>query len=136
MSNNPAYPDTDKTICLDFDGVIHDDCLGYHDGTVYGKPIEGSLDAIKEISEHGIKIIVCSTKARGDRPKINGWSGWGLIWLWLKKHKIAQHIDFVTAEKPPAFMYVDDKNWPNGARFNAYRWKCLLQHLRDLWTQQ
>ena len=35
------------TIAIDFDGVIHDDYLGFHDGTIYGPPIKGSLEAIK-----------------------------------------------------------------------------------------
>ena len=133
--HNPAYPDTDKTICLDFDGVIHDDNLGYHDGTVYGKPIEGAIDAIKEISEH-CKIVICSTKARDDRPRVDNKTGWGLIWRWLKDHNIGRYIDSVTAVKPPAFMYVDDKNWPAGKRFNKYVWMHLLDTLRELWKLQ
>ena len=50
---------TEKSvIALDFDGVIHDHYKGYGDGTIYGDPIEGSLESIKELYELGIKIII------------------------------------------------------------------------------
>ena len=30
-----------NTIAVDFDGVIHNNSKGFHDGTVYGEPIDG-----------------------------------------------------------------------------------------------
>ena len=31
-------------VAIDFDGVVHGNSKGFHDGTVYDPPIEGSLD--------------------------------------------------------------------------------------------
>ena len=30
-----------NTIAIDFDGVIHKNSKGFHDGTIYDEPIEG-----------------------------------------------------------------------------------------------
>ena len=131
---NPAYPDTETTICLDFDGVIHNDNKGYHDGTVYGDPIEGAIEALKEISKHD-KIVICSTKAREDRPLVDGEAGVVLIWNWLMKWELTCLGIEVTAAKPPAYLYVDDKNWPNGSRFDKEKWNNLLTVLRARWKK-
>ena len=52
---------SEKTIALDFDGVIHDDIKGFHDGTIYGIPIEGTRDALIKLSK-SFKLIIYSCK--------------------------------------------------------------------------
>lgn len=104
-----------STLCIDFDGVIHDHNLGFHDGTIYGEPIKGSLEALKELSLK-YKIIIFTCKARPDRPLINGKTGAELVWEWLDKHNVQQFVSKVTATKPIASAYIDDKairfeNW-------------------------
>lgn len=103
------------TIAIDFDGVIHDDYLGFHDGTIYGPPIKGSLEAIKLLSSR-FKIVIFTAKAKPDRPLVAGKTGQELLWDWFNKHKIAQHITEITSEKPRALIYIDDNayhftNW-------------------------
>ena len=49
-------------------------------------------------------------------PLINGKTGTELVWEWLKKYEIDTLITDVTAEKPRAVCYIDDKaiqfiNW-------------------------
>lgn len=104
-----------STLCIDFDGVIHDHNLGFHDGTIYGEPIKGSLEALKELSLK-YKIIIFTCKARPDRPLVNGKTGAELVWEWLDKHNVQQFVSKVTATKPIASAYIDDKairfeNW-------------------------
>jgi len=104
-----------KTIAIDFDGVIHSFELGYHDGTVYGTPISGSIDAIKRIAEK-YNIVIYTAKAKKDRPLVNGKTGIEHVWEWLNKYGIAQYIKDITAEKPRCICYIDDKaiqflNW-------------------------
>lgn len=97
-----------NNIAIDFDGVIHTFDKGWHDGTCYGDPIEGSLDAIKFLSEE-YNIIIFSAKVRPDRPLVNGKTGKELVGEWLEHHNIKQYITEVTHEKPRARFYIDDK---------------------------
>lgn len=36
-----------STVAFDFDGVIHTYNKGWHDGTIYGEPVEGIFDLIR-----------------------------------------------------------------------------------------
>jgi hypothetical protein len=112
---NIVNKEESTTIGIDFDGVIHSFELGFHDGTIYGTPIEGSIDAIKKIAKK-YKIVIYTAKAKKDRPIINGKTGIELVWEWLKKYNIDQYISEITAEKPRCICYIDDKairfiNW-------------------------
>lgn len=104
-----------RTIAIDFDGVIHSFELGFHDGTIYGTPIEGSIDAIKQLAQH-YNLVIYTAKAKKDRPLVNGRTGIELVWEWLEKYEIASYVKEVTAEKPRCICYIDDKaiqfvNW-------------------------
>lgn len=104
-----------NTIAVDFDGVIHSFELGFHDGTIYGTPIKGSIEAIKKLAKR-YTIVIYTAKAKKDRPLINGKTGTELIWEWLNKYNIDQYISDITAEKPRCICYIDDKaiqftNW-------------------------
>ena len=102
-------------IAIDFDGVIHKNSKGFYDGTVYDEPIEGAIEAIKELSQK-YEIVIFTAKAKPDRPLVNGKTGSELIWDWLKKHNIQQYIKKVTSEKPRAVFYIDDK----GIKFESW----------------
>ena len=52
-------------LCLDFDGVIHDSYQGFHDGTIYGDPLPGALEAVKYLSA-GIPPKMMRTKIIND----------------------------------------------------------------------
>ena len=107
--NRPTtLEDEFKQIAVDFDGVIHKCSKGFHDGTVYDVPIEGSLEAVRELASRYV-VVVYSAKARKDRPLVNGKTGVELIWEWLEKHGFSQYVHDVTAEKPRAICYIDDR---------------------------
>ena len=91
-----------KQIAIDFDGVIHKNSLGFYDGTIYDTPIEGSLQAIKQLSNNGYEVIIFTCKAKKDRPLINGKTGAELVWDWLAKFGFQEYIKSVTSEKPRA----------------------------------
>ena len=103
-----SYPDEQINIGVDFDGVIHKCSKGFYDGTIYDDPIPGSYEALKTLSEK-YTIIMFSAKARADRGLVNGKTGIELIWEWLEKYDMAQFVNKVTAEKPRARFYIDDK---------------------------
>ena len=120
-----SYPDEMINIGIDFDGVIHQCSKGYHDGTIYDSPLEGVQSALKELSAK-YTLIVYTCKARADRGLVDGKTGTELVWNWLKEHKLDQYISKVTAEKPRAVCYIDDK----GIRFD--NWKNCLASLKEL----
>jgi len=111
-----------KNIGIDFDGVIHKCSKGYHDGTVYDDPIDGSLESLKTIKEMGFNIIIYSCKSRSDRPSVNGKNGTEMIWDWLEKHNVKHLVSDVVSEKPRAICFIDDKgyrfqNWIDTIKF-------------------
>jgi len=104
-----------KVLAIDFDGVIHSNELGFHDGTVYGTPIKGVEKALKELSQR-YTIIIHTSKANPKRPLINGKTGKELIWEWLGKYNLSSYIKDITYDKINASYYIDDKaikftNW-------------------------
>ncbi len=122
---NKFLEKSNKVIAIDFDGVIHNDNLGFNDGTIYGKPIKGSLESIKKLSEnHTLKIYSC--KSNPKRPLINDKTGTELIWEWLENHGVKEYIDDVVWGKPNAVIYIDDK----GYRFE--NWNDTLNTLNKL----
>ena len=64
-------------------------------------------------------------KARPDRGLVNGKSGTELVWDWLKEHDMSKFVSKVTAEKPRAVCYIDDK----GFRFE--NWENMLSQLKN-----
>jgi hypothetical protein len=110
-----VYNQESQNLAIDFDGVIHKNSKGFHDGTVYDEPVEGSFEALQTLSKN-YKLIIFSAKARTDRPLINNKTGVELIWEWLEKYNLKQFISDVVSEKPRALYYIDDKaihftNW-------------------------
>jgi hypothetical protein len=115
----------ERTISIDFDGVIHNDSLGWHDGTIYGEPIVGSLESIKKLAEN-YKLVLFTAKAKPDRPLVDGKTGVELIWEWLEKYNIKDCFSEITAEKPRCLFYIDDK----AIRF--INWETALKDIENL----
>lgn len=127
MVNNHIIEDEKNNIAIDFDGVIHSFEFGYHDGTIYGTPIEGSLETIKLLSCH-YKIIIYTAKAKEDRPLVGGKTGKELVREWLSKYNFINYIHDITAEKPRAICYIDDK----AIRF--YTWTQTIKDLKKYYN--
>ena len=103
-----SFPDEEVNIGIDFDGVIHNADKGFHDGTLYGEPLQQAKESLENLSKE-YNIILFSCKAKPDRPLISGKTGVELIWEWLKKHDMDEYITEVTSEKPRAKLYIDDR---------------------------
>ena len=117
----PGFENEVNNIAIDFDGVIHTFNKGFYDGTCYGEPIPGSIDAIKELSKK-YNIIIFTAKAKPNRPLVNGKTGVELVKEWLDKHGILECVSEVTSEKPRAKVYIDDhgyrfENWSDTLNF-------------------
>lgn len=115
-----------KNIAIDFDGVIHSNSKGFHDGTVYDKPIAGAVEAIQKLSKR-YNIIIFSAKAKPDRPLVEGKTGTELIWEWLDKYNLSECVSLVTSEKPRSIAYIDDK----AIRFK--NWEKAIQDINELY---
>jgi|TARA_Y100000310_G_scaffold127588_1_gene126717 hypothetical protein len=115
----------ENQIAIDFDGVIHKNSKGYHDGTIYDEPVEGSLEAIKKLSKkHDIVIFTC--KAKRDRPDVNGKTGVMLVGEWLEKHGIRDCVKRITSEKPRAQLYIDDRG------YHFENWNDTIKYVEEL----
>ena len=110
-----SFPDEMKNIGVDFDGVIHKNSKGYYDGTIYDEPIKDSKEALEKLSKQ-YDVVIYTAKAKPDRGLVNGKTGTELVWEWLRKHKMDKFVTKVTAEKPRAVAYIDDK----GITFNSW----------------
>lgn len=90
-----------KTIVFDFDGVIHLYNSGWQGATVIpDPPVEGISEAIRELRAEGYEVIVVSTRCAES-------GGVEAIKVWLEEYGI--EVDGISAEKPPALVYVDDR---------------------------
>ena len=121
----PGLEHEKQNLAIDFDGVIHNADKGWGDGTCYGEPLPGAIDAIKRLSED-YNIVIFTAKAKSDRPLVNGKTGAKLVYEWLQKHQIEQYVSSVTSDKPRAELYIDD----NGYRFE--NWNDTLKFIKKL----
>jgi 5'(3')-deoxyribonucleotidase len=120
----PGFEFQSNTIAIDFDGVLHNANKGWGDGTCYGDPIPGSIEAIKQLSTQ-YNIIIFTAKAKPDRPLVNGKNGVELVKEWFERYNILDCISEITSEKPRAELYIDD----NGYRFE--NWNDTLNFIKN-----
>ena len=128
LSSNHCPPGMEEqlnNLAIDFDGVVHTFDKGWHDGTCYGDPIEGSLDALRSLSQK-YNLIIFSAKVRPDRPLVNGKTGKELVDEWLTKYGVRDCVVDITHEKPRAEYYIDDK-----AISFTNNWDEILNQLKD-----
>ncbi|MEV1168575.1 hypothetical protein [Nonomuraea sp. NPDC049784] len=99
-------------IGVDFDGVIHAYTVGWHDGTIYDRPIQGALEGLRALMEHHPVFIHTSRNAR----QVAEWlAGHGFtccvegtihapMTFWNERGQL-----LVTNRKLPATAYLDDR---------------------------
>ncbi len=106
-----------RTICLDFDGVIHSYRSGWCGATVIpDPPIHGSREAISTLRTQ-YRVVVLSSRCHTEE-------GRKAVRDWLQEHRI--EVDEVCEHKPPAHIYVDDR----AIRFQG-EWDNLLDQVRE-----
>jgi hypothetical protein len=92
-----------KTVCLDFDGVIHSYRSGWKgEASIPDPPIHGVREAIEHLRQR-YRVVIHSARSKSEE-------GRAAMERWLAKHNI--EVDEVCAHKPPAFVYVDDRAIP------------------------
>lgn len=89
------------TVVFDFDGVIHSYVSGWKgESIIPDPPVKGIKEAIDAIRAAGYIVTVVSTRCRSSE-------GFSAIVRYLENNDII--VDNVTAEKPPAIVYIDDR---------------------------
>lgn len=92
-----------RTVCLDFDGVVHSYRSGWRGAPVIpDPPIHGTAEAIARLRQQ-YRVVIYSARCRDPE-------GRRAIEAWLRKHQI--EVDEVCDHKPPALVYVDDRAIP------------------------
>jgi hypothetical protein len=91
---------TKGTIAVDFDGVVHAYTSGWTGPEPIDPPVPGARAAIAAIRSMGYGVVVFTCRAL----TADGMSG---TKAWLAKHEI--EVDEVTAVKPHAQLYLDDR---------------------------
>ena len=110
-----------KTICVDFDGVIHSYGEGWKDGVVYGTPNDGAREVMKEYVDKGYKVVILTARIQ---PKYEDSKRQKVLmqeWLGQNGFIVGEHYHEITNNKPSAIMYIDDKavrftNWDDMRR--------------------
>lgn len=113
MQNN----DSKKTIAVDFDGVIHRYNKGWQDGSIYDVPVKNSAIQLKRLVDKGYKVVIFTTRINpelGDDIKIEKEKI--VNWLDINGFERGVHYHDITALKPKAIAYIDDRavrftNW-------------------------
>lgn len=91
-----------RTICIDFDGVVHAYSRGWTSaGDVYDEPVPGAFEFIRELKSAGYTVVIQSARAHTAEGK-------QAIVAWLARHGYPNEIA-VTSNKPPALAYIDDR---------------------------
>ena len=117
----PARGDK-PTVAVDFDGVLHRYSRGWTGpGDVYDEPTAGALQAVEDLVQH-FRVVVFTARARTP-------GGASAVHWWLRLHGFPGLE--VTAEKPPAVVYLDDR----AMRFDG-RWDGIVDAVRAFrpWT--
>jgi len=87
----------EKTIAIDFDGVIHKYSAGFQGlDNAYDPPTPGTQEALDRFKSDGYRLIIVSS-----RPV-------PIIKKWLEKYDMMHYFDDVSNTKHPAKYYIDD----------------------------
>lgn len=92
-----------RTVCLDFDGVLHSYRSGWRGADVIpDPPIHGTRDAVARLRRQ-YRVVVYSARCSTPEGKV-------AVENWLRRYEI--DVDEVCEHKPPALVYVDDRAIP------------------------
>lgn len=99
-----------KTICIDFDGVLHNYSKGWQDGTIYDGPKPGAAQAMSRLLELGYEVVIYSTRCYSRFIKgAYQESQVKEVQEWLKKWQIPYSYIYLSSEKPLCSLFVDDR---------------------------
>jgi hypothetical protein len=84
-----------KTVCLDFDGVLSASDGPYARGH-FGPPVPQGFKLLRGLLDNGYQVVILTARKETD-----------LVTLWLSNHGFPGMV--VTNHKIPAIAYIDDR---------------------------
>lgn len=116
-----------KTICVDFDGVIHKYSGGWGSGVISDIPMEGAINALALLIRRGYYIAIFTARLHPkfkEEDQRDGIDCMKEIEEWLKEFGFEKDVHYheITNRKVPAFAYIDDR----AIRFT--NWKDILNY--------
>jgi hypothetical protein len=95
-----------RTICVDFDGVIHWYRQGWNEGAIYDEPTPGAIDWLREMTkDERFEVAIYSSRSKDDQG-VDSMRRW-LLRQGLEQ-EVVQEILFPT-KKPAAWLTIDDR---------------------------
>jgi hypothetical protein len=92
-------------LCIDFDGVIHGYSKGWQDGSIYDPIVPGFLPWAEQAQKQ-FRLVIYSSRSASEAGRL-------AMGNWLAEQLRRWHgepIAFeMAAEKPPAFLTIDDR---------------------------
>lgn len=98
-----------KTLAIDFDGVVHKYSWGWNDGTIYDVPIDKTKEYLQKFLDDGYKVVIYSTRCfdrtvdgkfqPNQREEMKAW---------LEKYEIP-YTEISKDAKPLAHIIIDDR---------------------------
>ena len=97
-----------KTICIDFDGVIHSYERGWQEGELYGTVTEGFFEWANE-AQKKFNLVIYSSRS-SNLEMIKKMKNW-LLEQFLKQTGLEMEIPKwqFAEKKPPAWITIDDR---------------------------
>jgi len=102
-----------KIIAIDFDGVIHQYNKGWHDGSLYGEPVEGAFDKLQLLHDCGYEIVIHTTRTNHKDIR---------VWMLEHMEDTYNFVFEITNVKPVAKFYIDNRalrftNWEDTIKY-------------------
>lgn len=101
---------SEKTIAVDFDGVLHAYSRGWQDGSIYDPPQEGARDGMYRLMRAGFHVVIYSTRC--EERIVDGvrqLSQADDVARWLRLHEIPFSEVWTKPGKPIFLALIDDR---------------------------
>ena len=94
---------TGKTLCIDFDGVLHSYTSGWKGADVVSDdPVQGAIPWLNSLVDHGWDVAIYSSRS-GERGGVEAMKKW-LIRQGMDPDRVANRLRF--RSRTPAALYV------------------------------